>query len=473
MEAIGAKLFILVLDGASYQTIEEWLNDELLPNLTRLLKKGTKAILHSTIPPDTPPAWTTMFTGVNPGKHNIYGFLHGLPKYDKEKKDYIFSIVNSKYKKAESVWKTLSKEGKRVISINVPLTYPPEKIRGIMVSGFMTPSSESEYVYPIELKEPLEKNGYKIGIHYGEDANNEEQLLNLINRRIKSSIWLMNNFNWDLFILGIMETDQIGHLVGNDRKKIFQIYKTIDEQLEELIQNIDSNCYFMILSDHGFKEKDYVVYPNKILYDNGFLKTRENRSIISKLIPHLPFKEKLAKVFRRYQKNMASQLNITSIKYIESIGYNITSSTTHTGIRLNIKGREPTGVIDPKNYIDIRKKIMDVFRNFDNKHIKYVYKREDVYSGKFIENAPDIILESAEGTTFNQELSNKQIKKQKRYTHDINGLFYLAGPPIREHWIEDLDMVDIVPIILHIFNIRPSSGLDGCVPKGLFENNEQ
>ena len=257
------------------------------------------------------------------------------------------------------MWKTLSKEGKRIISINVPLTYPTEKIRGIMISGFMTPSSESEYVYPIELKEPLEKNGYKIGIHYGEDANNKEQLLNLINRRIKSSIWLMNNFNWDLFILGIMETDQIGHLVGNDRKKIFQIYKTIDETLEELIKNIDSNCYFMILSDHGFKEKDYVVYPNKILYDNGFQKTRENRSIISKLTPHLPFKEKLAKVFRRYQKNMGSQLNITSINYIESIGYNITSSTTHTGIRLNVKGRETMGVIDPKDYIDIRKKILE------------------------------------------------------------------------------------------------------------------
>ena len=67
------KVFIMGIDGGSLDLINKWRND--LPNFDKLIKNGTSGYLHTIIPMLTPPAWTSFFTGKNPGKHNIYDFF--------------------------------------------------------------------------------------------------------------------------------------------------------------------------------------------------------------------------------------------------------------------------------------------------------------------------------------------------------------------------------------------------------------
>ncbi len=77
------RVFIIGLDSATWDLINPWIQQGLLPNLAKLVEGGASGRLQSAIPPLTPPAWTSFMTGKNPGKHGIFHFLEPQPgSYD-------------------------------------------------------------------------------------------------------------------------------------------------------------------------------------------------------------------------------------------------------------------------------------------------------------------------------------------------------------------------------------------------------
>ena len=126
---------VIGLDAACFDNIMPWVEKGELPCLGRLLANGTYSELRSIIPPSTPPAWTSLFTGKNPGKHGIFGFF----KYSED--SYARKIVSSLDRRAKSVWEYLSEHGRTSIVINVPVTHPARKMKGILIPGFMAPDT--------------------------------------------------------------------------------------------------------------------------------------------------------------------------------------------------------------------------------------------------------------------------------------------------------------------------------------------
>jgi len=88
-----------------------------------------------------------MVTGCNPGKHGIYDFFC-TDSFSKK-------IINSRYRKTKAIWNILTLNGKNSIVVNIPGTYPPEKINGIMITGLLTPSPDSDFTYPKIIKKDL------------------------------------------------------------------------------------------------------------------------------------------------------------------------------------------------------------------------------------------------------------------------------------------------------------------------------
>ena len=70
------KLVILGIDGADWKIIDPLLQEGCLPNFSKLIEKKYRLPLPSIYPHLTPPVWTSIFTGVNPGKHGIHDFFH-------------------------------------------------------------------------------------------------------------------------------------------------------------------------------------------------------------------------------------------------------------------------------------------------------------------------------------------------------------------------------------------------------------
>lgn len=142
LPALAQKVLIIGLDGATFDVLTPLMHAGRMPNLKRLVDSGTAGILDSTKPPITPAAWTTFMTGKGPGRHGIVDF----EKYDVRTNQLTF---NSTYEiREKTIWEILSEKGFRVGSINVPMTYPPRKVNGFMISGFETPGIDKDFTYP-------------------------------------------------------------------------------------------------------------------------------------------------------------------------------------------------------------------------------------------------------------------------------------------------------------------------------------
>ena len=126
------KLFVFGIDGGSIKLVEQW-QDEL-PNLKKMMNEGAYGKLESTVPPLTCPAWPSMFTGKNPGKLGLYDFTSYQP--DQKQK---FRINSSLDYSSSAIWKMLNAHGKKVGLLNLPMTFPPQKINSFMVCGVGSP----------------------------------------------------------------------------------------------------------------------------------------------------------------------------------------------------------------------------------------------------------------------------------------------------------------------------------------------
>jgi predicted AlkP superfamily phosphohydrolase/phosphomutase len=121
-------VFILGLDGSSFSLLDPWFGKGELPNLHLFKQEGSYGHLKSVPNLHSAAAWTSMATGKNPGKHGIFFFY----EWDK---DFNFRFISGADKKAEIIWNILSKTGRRVGIVNIPMTFPAEPVNGVMISG--------------------------------------------------------------------------------------------------------------------------------------------------------------------------------------------------------------------------------------------------------------------------------------------------------------------------------------------------
>ncbi len=151
------RAVILGFDGMDPELTERFIAEGRLPNLAKLRDQGTFRKLRTTYPAISPVAWSTFMTGVNPGKHNIYDFLaRDLSNYlpylsSAEIKGPKRSFKIGKYtiplggarikgmRRGTPFWHWLGEAGIFCSVIRVPVTFPPEKFSGVLLSGMCVP----------------------------------------------------------------------------------------------------------------------------------------------------------------------------------------------------------------------------------------------------------------------------------------------------------------------------------------------
>src|SRR5271165_2691092 len=149
MEEQVSKVFIISLDGATFDVLRPLMDQGYMPNLARLSQEGIAAGLESVIPWVTAPAWTSFMTGKNPDKHGVFDFTRF------EEDTYRWQVNNSTSIQSKTIWQLLSEQGKRVIVLNLPYTYPPYPVNGVMVSGWDAPLLQEGFTYPAELSREI------------------------------------------------------------------------------------------------------------------------------------------------------------------------------------------------------------------------------------------------------------------------------------------------------------------------------
>ena len=382
MGGILRKVFIIGLDcGEPTLVFDRWRDS--LPNLGRLMAGGTYGELTSTIPAITVPAWASMLSSKDPGQLGVYGFRNRADRTYEN-----MSIASSRSIKADRVWDILSRANRSVIVAGVPQTYPTKPVNGCLISSFLTPSTHSQYTYPAELKQEI---GELVGAEYMFDVpqfrteNKDhllEQIYQLADQHHAVVKHLMMTKPWDFFMHVDMGVDRVHHgfwkffdehhpqyVPGNPyANAIRDYYIHIDRQIGEWLGLLDDDTVVLVVSDHGAKAMMGGICFNEWLKREGYL-------------------------VLEYQPDGVVPLEKCEIDWDRTIAWG--SGGYYARLFLNVKGREPNGVVDPGDYERVRDELAEriaAITDPDGKPIGSVaYKPEEIY--REVNNiAPDLIV---------------------------------------------------------------------------------
>lgn len=456
------KLFVLGLDCATPQLLfDEYLPD--LPNFQKIFKQGTYSNLRSTTPAITVPAWMSMMCSQTPGDLGVYGFRNREPG-----SDYNDMWIAAAHKiKPKKAWDYLNDAGFKTGMLGVPQTFPVKKVDGFMVSSFLTPDLESEYTYPNELRDEIKK---VVGEYVFDYANRSteppEKVLKAIyemtEKRFKLVKHFIKNKQWDFLMMVEMGVDRIHHYMwsyidaqhpkfqGQDnpfKNSIKEYYQYIDKELGEIMEILPEEAGIMVVSDHGAKGMQGMFLINEWLIKQGYLVLKEYPKEITKL-------EKC-------------DVDWSKTKAWAWGGF-------YSRLFLNVKGREPQGIVD--NFEEARKELMDKLRavkdDQGNELDNLITTPEELYQDPQ-GDPPDILaffgdLSWRPGGTIghNKVYIHENDTGPDDGVHDWNGVYALWQPGQQGSGkIEEQSILDVAPTILKYFDVSAPSHFKGKIIK--------
>lgn len=520
------KVVVIGLDGATFALLDPWAREGRLPVLQGIIERGVRAVLTSTTPPHSFPAWASFYTGVNPGRHGIFSF------YTREPDRYRWRPVDARDRGTMALWEILTAHGLRVGFLNVPLTYPPEPLDGVMISGWLgTPSLSSSFTYPPELKDRLLRR-FGAGSVLEPDPYNRDpveylrDLLASIETQTQIVLELARQYRFDVTIVVYGQTDRVQHFFwkqmdagypGHDPKApevlktaIRQIYVALDEAIGRILAEHQGATVF-ILSDHGAGPYERDFYLDAWLEREGYLvrRTRGRSPGLSGWGACIPgravtgtyywLKRWLPAGLRGYVKarsqsgllarirSLAMNPMVFEVDWERTLAYNIDEGR----IYLNLRGREPSGCVTPgpesvKLLEEIKAGLLELVDPQTGKRaVENVYLAEELYEGPAVNRAPDLILSceglgyqikprppGAHGQVFGSTNRWPGMTLEHSANHRVEGILLATGPSVkRGARLRSARIIDLAPTILYSLGLPIPGPMDGQVLLDLFEES--
>ena len=337
------RAFVLGLDCAAPQLVFERLWGEL-PNLRSLAEGGRFGVLRSCDPPITIPAWAVMFTGMTPGELGLYGFRHRRGfSYDRVR------IADSRSVPRRAVWDELSRRGRPSVLIGVPSSWPPFPLEGCLISCFLTPHGGVDYTWPPELRREVEAlvGRYRFDVEFRTEDRDRilAEVYEMSERRFRVAEHLLRTRPWDLFVLVEIGLDRLHHAFwkfldpshprhqpGRYSRVIPEYYRWLDERLGRLLGLLGDDTAVLVVSDHGAKAMKGAFCLNEYLVRRGYLALRDRPA------PGTPLER--------------APVDWSRTRAWAWGGY-------YARVFLNVRGREPQGVIPPEDYERERRRLAE------------------------------------------------------------------------------------------------------------------
>jgi predicted AlkP superfamily phosphohydrolase/phosphomutase len=506
---VRRKLLVIGLDGASWKELNLLIEKGHLPSLKNLLNKGSHAVLLSTTPPVTGPAWSSFATGKNPGKHGVFGFV--LPKGSLGN----LKPVTSSDIEGGTFYEILEDKGKKCILINMPVTYPP-RIKGTVITSLLTMGDD--FVFPeILLKKIPEFNNYRIVpntslLEKGRIKEYIHDIRVLEKSRFKCAQKLFQK-DWDFFFVLISGTDWINHILydqliefkeNDEIRETVAFYEDIDGYVKWFLDNSPSKTNILVISDHGFRTCSRTFFVNEWLRRKGYLnvafkptkrihphkfsrhmeQTRKRPMMLSPLLRFLFLMTKLISlnpiymIYSRIRQHLpfTPSLQITP-DFDETTAYCVSSESR--AIYLNVQDRFKGGKIrDSEVYETIWQRIINELKQIkSSKGLPFfedVLRKEDVFRGPLLKNAPEIIMVPRHCMLASHFAPIISSENHPLNDHDPKGIFIAHGPNIKENTrLKCLSITDIAPTILHMFHVPIPVEMDGRVVVEMFKENRK
>jgi predicted AlkP superfamily phosphohydrolase/phosphomutase len=521
------KVLVIGLDGVTFDLLGPWIEAGELPNLQRLMHQGAWGKLRSTLPPISSSSWSSFVTGVNPGKHGLVDFVAPSYKRSPGADGYKVTMVNATSRRTRALWNWLNDAGYKVGLVGIPTTYPPEPVDGFMISGFLAPGPDSEWAYPSELKQELLDTLGEFQLSPNERFRSTrrldrflEDLTASVQNRTEAALYLMRSKPWDLFTVVYWDTDMVQHETWRlldpthprhdpdeaaaHKEQILNFHRKVDADVGRLLAEVrsedndpDSDTLVVVMSDHGFGPVHSFFLTNNWLVNLGLLKFKQGPGTAFKRLlfrlgytPLRMFRIVKALGLARLRKQVRFQqkaglvnrlfLSFDDVDWSRTQAFSIGSFGQ---IYINLAGAHPQGIVQPgPEYEDLREKIArEALALHDpcsgKPLVERVYRREEVYSGPYAAQTPDLIVQPRgwEYMAFGHADfgSNKLVEPITGLSghHRLDGVVMLAGAGIKpDAQLENASIMDLAPTILHAMGVALPHDLDGRVLSEAFDD---
>lgn len=510
MDKSDKKVIVIGLDGATFNLIKPWAEEGILPNIKKLMEEGTWGNLQTVRPHCTGPAWTSFATGKNPGNHGIFDFL--IP----QKSLSNLKTIDSKDIRAETFYEIINDNALQCALINLPVSYPP-RIKNVTITSLLTEGED--FIFPPNLIEKVpELKDYRITPDPNISATGSvnryiEDIRSLENVRFHCVKKIFELKDWNFFFYLISGTDWIQHrtyynLIGGNYNKDSQAVKAFhdfDNYIGWFRRNLKKNATLILVSDHGFTARKFLFHINTWLRNEGYLTVADSRPDVIPITRgskefykadrrfRVKVNKELIKILNRYPKirNVARFMfhgikKMIPLKFEEAIARTDTKNSKALvtqngvwGVYINDSKRFKDGIVQEKSeYEKLRREIKEklaVLRHpkSGERIFTKVDFKEYVYSGRYLEDAPDILLESNIGHPTSL-ITHNEFRDVDHNGHSPQGIFIAYGDHIKQNTkLSKLSIIDIAPTILYILDLPVVEDMDGNVLKSIFRDGSE
>ncbi len=507
-------------DGADPDLAFRWARQGELPNLARLMARGAWGPLASTTPPATFPAWTSIFTGLGPGRHGITDFTRPVAG------QHAIRFLSAADRRGETLWQRFDREGLSSVVAAVPGTYPPDPIRGVFVSGFdgpVTTGLDRSFVHPRgEWRRRAERYArfrfadvQELAIGPGWHERALTRLLVGLHEKASLVLDLARDVEPELLVAVLGESDTVSHHFwrfhdpGSPRfdaalapalgDAILRIHRSLDAWLGRIVEAAGPDAVIAVVSDHGFQgSATTALHLNAALAGADLLAWKNDagtarpgaagalRELALRALP-APLQER---AFRLAGGAPAARLESAgryaaidwsrTLAYADEVDY-------APGVRLCVRGRDAHGMVEPgADYERVRARVVACLEALTDsatgaRLVERVVPREEALSGPFARFAADLVVEPAVLGGYRVSCLRSdgpgvdaiaRVDPRAGFgakgrgmdgVHRRHGIFACAGPTVRAAGeVAGLGVADVAPTLLAACGLAIRDGLDGA-----------
>jgi len=491
---------VIGLDGGEWDVIDPMIESGELPNLAQLEQSGVSGPLKSITPPVSPPAWNSINTGTNPGKHGIFDFS----TFDEE---YNRRSINSSDRSATPFWEVMNDQGVSTGLFKIPFVYPPSDVDGYIVSGFPTPNIVDDFTRPQSLVDrvgSIEDLFEDWSLQQAGDYEAFKQnLIEVAERQTEIFLKLLQGHETDFSMTVYDGSDRIQHFFWKyfDESHprydpdsplagaIEEYYATVDRGIGRLINEAGDDCDVIVLSDHGFGALSYDIYIDEWLEMEGFLSRRSEESASKAANDILATTLKTAWSTVE-QVGLASTVKSILPPSLFQFGSNLQDESHHNTVweetqaffttlsgqamYVNLKDQFSNGSVSRERYDRVVEEIRTSLLSMRHPEtgeelVKEVIRSDEEFDGWRLDDAPDLIVRTASDYTLKGGYSDSLVQPSTQNAHDrsgdhrTDGILLASGPSFGVGSIEGASILDIAPTLLYLHRSPIPSVMDGSI----------
>jgi len=498
------RVLVIALQEATRDLIDPWVEQGRLPNIAALMRTGASGHVHAQAPLITPHSWANILTGVDAGRHGVFD-------YWQRGADGVFHETSTASLRAPPIWARLCGTGLRSTLLNLPMTWPPPELDGVVVAGRPHAMPSRKLFSSSDLHDRLiaARGSYRAD-STTPGGRRKADFIDLFDietpRTSEAFEFLLNAEEWDFAMAYFVDVAMAQHyfwadmLAGNDnpyREVIASAYRNVDAAIGRLVRAAGRDAVVFVISECGAGPLAFGINLKKWLEQQGLLRAR--RGLLTALKQFLE-DDLLPAATRIVPPTLRAALTNRSFAPrhlafgsgpkpdLDWSCTKIFSCGKEGNLFVSLAGRDPGGIVQPGDEYDelleFVTRALGTLRNPDSGApvVASVTRPQQLYTGPAVEFAPDLIVDWTDGAYMTTEMGRasgevfverwrKGMSWPTTGSHRHDGVLIASGPRIAAGaQIPGASQFDLLPTWLNLLDQPVPGGLKGRVLEELLES---